>query len=109
MFFGDRLKVLREEKKLTQAEIGKAVGISGRVIGYYESNDRLPKDEFTLVKLADFFGVSLDWLLGRTEVRSLVNENPNNLFIDVSSLQEDDKIKIHEYAEMIKQLRQSKK
>lgn len=40
MLFGDRLKILREEKNITQIELGKALDISNRVIAYYESNDR---------------------------------------------------------------------
>jgi len=40
MAFGDRLKLLREEKGVTQKDIGKLLNISDRVIGYYEQNNR---------------------------------------------------------------------
>ena len=48
MAFGDRLKSLRLEKGLSQRELGDLIGISDRVVGYYEANDRFPKDELIL-------------------------------------------------------------
>lgn len=67
MLFGDTLKKLRTEKGLTQKDLGKIINVSDRVIGYYEANDRFPKDEKTLTKIAIFFGVTTDYLLGLTE------------------------------------------
>lgn len=71
MSFGDRLRMLREDKDVTQKELGNAVGVSDRVIGYYESNDRFPKDESTLKKLADYFNVPADYLLGRVDTTNI--------------------------------------
>lgn len=84
MLFGDRLKMLREDKDITQKQLGQIVGVSDRVIGYYESNNRFPKDENTLKALADYFGVSLDYLLGRNNEShvSLNSENKSNKNID---------------------------
>ena len=48
MNFGQKLRTLREEKSLTQKELGNILDISDRVIGYYESGDRFPKDESKL-------------------------------------------------------------
>ena len=67
MYFGMRLKQLRIEKGFTQKELGDKLNISDRVIGYYESEDRFPKDEQTLRDLSDIFDVSVDYLLGRTD------------------------------------------
>jgi transcriptional regulator with XRE-family HTH domain len=75
MVFGIRLKGLREEKGITQKQLGKVINISGRVIGYYESNDRFPKDEIILKMLADYFDVSVDYLVGRTSLRLPQSEN----------------------------------
>lgn len=61
--FGDRLKALREAKNITQSELGNAIGISSRVIGYYEANNRFPKEERILVDIAKFFNVSVDYLV----------------------------------------------
>ena len=64
MLFGDRLRNLREDAKMTQTQLGKLVGVSDRVIGYYESNDRFPKKPETLQKLSEVFKVSVDFLVG---------------------------------------------
>lgn len=69
MDFHERLKELREEKGLTQKKLGNAIGVSPRVIGYYESM-RFPNDETVLRKIADFFNVSVDYLVCKTDVRN---------------------------------------
>lgn len=69
MFKGNRLKILREEKSLTQMDLGKIFNISDATINRYEKELRQP-DTDTLNKLADFFCVTIDYLLGRTDVRN---------------------------------------
>jgi transcriptional regulator with XRE-family HTH domain len=79
ILFGDRLKILRKKRKLTQKELGDIINVSDRVIGYYESNDRFPKDEHTLNIIADYFNVSVDYLLGRTHLPNLYILEGNEL------------------------------
>ena len=67
MTFGDRLRRLRMEREWTQAYVGKQIGVSDRVVGYYEADNRFPKDENTLKALADLFNVSTDYLLGLSD------------------------------------------
>lgn len=62
--FGERLRKLREEKGLTQAELGRLIGVSDRVVGYYEANVRFPKKPDTLRKISLVFKESVDDLLG---------------------------------------------
>lgn len=69
MQFGDRLKELREEKELKQAELANLFNISPSTIGMYEQNRRTP-DFALLNSIADYFGVSIDYLLGRTDIRN---------------------------------------
>lgn len=64
MLFGDRLRKLREDAGMTQSELGKRVGISDRVLGYYEANDRFPRKQETLQKFSEVFNVSVDFLVG---------------------------------------------
>jgi SOS-response transcriptional repressors (RecA-mediated autopeptidases) len=71
MFRGDRLKKLRDDKNLTQTELGKAFSISDATINRYEKNQRQP-DTDTLNKLADYFNVTVDYLLGRSDFKSNV-------------------------------------
>ncbi|MBV4415111.1 helix-turn-helix domain-containing protein [Clostridium tyrobutyricum] len=75
MLFGDRLRYLREEKGVTQKELGNFINVSDRVVGYYEANDRFPKDEKTIKKIADYFNVSIDYLLGRTDNKTNQNSD----------------------------------
>ena len=68
--FQERLRRLRKERNLSQDEIGKSLNIDGRSVGNYESGNREPSLD-TLVKLANFYGVSADYLLGRTDSRGI--------------------------------------
>ena len=61
---GDKIKELRIEKQITQEELAKIVGITTASIGMYETNGRKPSYD-VLNKIADYFGVSTDYLLGR--------------------------------------------
>lgn len=61
-----RLKQLRIEKGLSQAELAKEIGINHRTISQYETGINEP-DIQTIKKLCDFFGVTADYLLGFEE------------------------------------------
>lgn len=63
---GDKLKKLRQGKKLTQTEFADKIGISRGTYAHYEINKRHP-DYQTLIKIAKFFDVSTDYLLGVTD------------------------------------------
>lgn len=65
---GDRLRQLREEKGLLQRELAESLNLSRVAITQYEQGRRVPEVDI-LVKLADFFMVSVDYLLGRTDIR----------------------------------------
>jgi transcriptional regulator with XRE-family HTH domain len=69
MMLGDRLKLLRSEKKLTQQEMSEKIGIERSRYSHYE-NDRVEPDTTTLRKLAEVHKVSLDFILGLTEDRN---------------------------------------
>lgn len=62
---GNRLRRLRQERKLTQAELGKIINVSKVSISGYETGERIP-DTDNLKRLADYFGVTTDYLLGRS-------------------------------------------
>jgi len=68
--FGNRLRDLRERRNLTQAEVSQNINCSCKVLSNYELDKREP-DFQTLVNISNFFGVTTDYLLGRTEI--LVN------------------------------------
>ena len=62
---GKRLKSLREQNQITQEELAKILDIDSSTIANYENGNRQPKYH-TLVNIADYFGISIDWLIGRT-------------------------------------------
>lgn len=66
--FGDRLKELRIEKQLTQEELAKIFNTGKASISNYEQNTRLP-DANTISRYADYFGVSVDYILGKSNIR----------------------------------------
>ena len=69
----ERLKDLRTERKLKLEELSNLTGISKSALGSYEADDYKEINHGNLVILADFYGVSLDYLLCRTENREQVN------------------------------------
>lgn len=66
----ERLRELRNEKKLSLRELADELDMSFVTIGQYETGKRQP-DNDTLVKLATYFSVSTDYLLGRTNNRDM--------------------------------------
>lgn len=63
--FGETLKKLRESRGISQDELAKAIGVSKSSIGMYEQGKRTPQGTSdTLKKLADYFYVTIDYLLG---------------------------------------------
>ena len=67
-FFARRLKELRKSRKKTQREMAEYLGIGLRAYHYYESAEHYP-DVPGLIALADYFEVSADYLLGRSDQR----------------------------------------
>ncbi|CAK7002877.1 helix-turn-helix transcriptional regulator [Tissierella sp.] len=66
---GDRIKELRTEKKVSQTVLGKHIGVGKTTISNYETGYSMPDNE-TLTKIANFFNVSTDYLLGRTNIKN---------------------------------------
>ena len=64
--FGNTLKALRLDAGMTQKDLASKVGVTKSVISYYELSERSPSPEM-LVKLANLFHVSTDFLLGRKQ------------------------------------------
>ncbi|MBE5814289.1 MAG: helix-turn-helix transcriptional regulator [Clostridiales bacterium] len=72
--FGQRLRELRGER--TQAEAAQAIGLKASAYSMYEGERREPGFD-TLVMIADHYGVSTDYLLGRTECKSIEQDMQN--------------------------------
>lgn len=68
--FPERVRALRKERRYTQWEMAEVCGIQLRAYQSYEYKQSYP-DVPGLVRLADFFDVSLDYLMGRSDVREV--------------------------------------
>ena len=66
VLFNERLKSLRKDAKLHQIQLAKALKTTQRKISYWESG-KIEPDIVSLWEIADFFGVSIDYLCGRKE------------------------------------------
>lgn len=66
MTFPERLLQLKQERKMLQKDVAAGVGLSLRGYQYYEKGQKEPTLS-VLIRLADFYDVSLDYLVGRSE------------------------------------------
>lgn len=64
--FSENLKTLKGQKNVRQKDIAEAIGVSLRAYQYYETNTKEPTLS-NLIALADYFDVSLDYLVGRSD------------------------------------------
>lgn len=67
---GENIRRLRQERGLNQEELGRRVGASKQSVSNWENGNIAPSIDL-LIRLADFFGVSTDYLLGRQSQRTL--------------------------------------
>ena len=79
VYFSHSLKQLRKDKHLTQVQVAERIGVTASMVSSYETDIRLPSYE-VMLRIADIFGVSVDYLLGRQEKR----------FLDISELSEEE-------------------
>lgn len=86
--FGKRLREVRKDKEMSQDEVGKLAGVHGAVIGRYEREEVKPSIEMA-TQLAEVLGVSLDYLVGSTDV--LLEKNIVSKILDIQKLKENDR------------------
>ncbi len=106
----ERLKLLREKKNETQAVIASALEIDRTTYNKYESGLSTP-DAKMLEKLADYYDVSVDYILGRTDAVKHIVDLPDDYTVDpaklvvftraTQTLPEEEMNKIREYAAML--------
>lgn len=85
MMFARRLKILRAEKDITQAEFANIIGVAQQTVGSWEKGKSTPSYEL-LNKIADYFNVSADYLLGRESHNVSLSDEQKNLLTDFNSL-----------------------
>lgn len=108
----DRLKELRKSKKLTQTELGKILGVGKTTISMYETNNSTPNDEIKM-KISEYFNVSLDYLLGKTDIKNYT-EDPNitialNSDYNYDDLPDEARKEINNFIDYVKEKYKDKK
>ncbi|EMS72347.1 helix-turn-helix domain-containing protein [Ruminiclostridium cellobioparum] len=110
---GNNIRKLREKYELTQIEFAKILNISNTTLSQYESGNRIPNDEIKLM-IADYFKVSLDYLLGREinnfdslsieeEKKKRTSNNEKNVILDdIESLSPESKKELEKYIQLLK-------
>ena len=103
--FDKILKLLRNEKNMSQQELADALGISKSSINMYERGERQPNFE-VLETIADFFNVDIDYLLGRTnKTTKLINPTTIAAHFDGDEYTPEELDEIKAFAEFVKSKR----
>ena len=94
--FGKKLKKLRTDAGLTQAELAKRMNITKAVVSYYELQERTPSPD-VLIKIANIFRVTTDYLLGidhrkMIDVSDLSDDDMHLLLITIETLRKKNRI-----------------
>ena len=78
----ERLKDLRVERKLSLKELADATGLSSSALGEYENDENKGIPHYVITQLADYYGVSLDYLFDKSPVRDNTNTDIKELGLD---------------------------
>jgi len=90
--FSQRLKQLRNAKRLTQEQVARKIGVTASMVSSYETDIRLPSYE-VLLKIAGLFGVTVDYLLCLDDKR----------FLDISALSDEEAAVVCDMVTLLKQ------
>ena len=73
-YFKNRIRDLREDMDLRQIDVSKATGIDQKTLSNYETGKTNP-DSYSLIRLADFFHVTIDYLVGYSDSNLMTNQD----------------------------------
>lgn len=95
---GERIQILRNNKKMTQVQLAKALKISKSSISAYERDERVPTAD-VIISLAKYFNVSTDFILGliRKEVSLTQRKAQSEMVISIPEAIMGNEVKIKEY------------
>ena len=93
---GKIIRELRLEKGVTQNELSNYLGLTPKMVSFYELGERFPPYDI-INKLADYFNVSTDYLLGRSNIK-----NPEQFINDYRTLSKENIKEIEKYMQQLK-------
>lgn len=97
----NNIRKLRKSHDLTMKQFGEMMGVSESMISLYENNKAQP-DINMIYKMADYFDVSIDFLLGRKTDESKEEKTDDKLVVDILSLTKEEKTLVQGYVSGIK-------
>lgn len=92
----NNIKKIRESLQLTQVKVANDLKLSRQVYNFYENGKRNP-DMQTLIKIADYYGVSIDYLLGRTNVIKPENIDEDDLLSKINTADSETKASVEQF------------
>ena len=108
--FTERLKSLRAEKNISQKKLAEELFVSQQTIAKWETDKSTPNPD-TITKISDFFEVSTDYLLGKSDFRTHLDEELSQeefaLYGEVRELTTAEKEKIMEFIKFTKSIRKN--
>ena len=99
---GNNIKELRKAKRMTQKELADTLHVSQQTVGSWETERAIPGAD-TLAQLADYFGVTTDYLLGRKEDSKTKNDDKQVDLTGIGQKEDEEKIFSYEGKEIPKQ------
>lgn len=82
----NRIRELRKEKNVTLKEVADTVGVAPSQLSFYESGKRTPRNKDTWMMLADYFGVTPEYLLGYSDIRTPEDKKHLEALLDFSDV-----------------------
>ena len=92
----NNMKKIRESLQLTQVKVANDLKLSRQVYNFYENGKRNP-DMQTLIKIADYYGVSIDYLLGRRNVIKPENIDEDDLLSKINTADSETKASVEQF------------
>lgn len=111
----ERIKMLRKAAGLTQQSLGAQFGVAKNTICQYESGRSTPNDDIK-ISMANFFGVSMDYLMGKTDqpattdsrtppvIADKISEAGLNMFHTYLDLSAADQARVNDYVQVLSKL-----
>lgn len=87
--FGERLRRLRKDRDITQGQLAEVIGVVPSAVGKYERIPQSYPSVEALIKIADYFNVSIDYLLKGVQAAPSVENNLNGQMLNSSFVQAD--------------------
>ena len=99
--FKDKIKALRKAQGLTQKQLAQIIGVDVSAVGKWEGKGNILPSDGVREQIADYFGVSLDYLMDRTSAADVEDSTSQELLTIYAQLSSDGKQLVLDYANMI--------